>query len=243
MVNGLHTASRGMQLLQDKVDVVSNGLANANTIGFKKSLMVSEAEIKHSRNTEHELHQDENQRMVEKYTDFSQGPLIQTENSFDIALQGDGFLQVDGPEGLVYTRMGNFSLNANGELVTLNGFKVVDNKESPVILNGSKLEITDEGDIYEDGKFITKLGLYEVENKKDLTQTGSNTFKINDHENAQLSQNVRVKQGYIEGSNVNTIDAMVDLIRFNRSFESNQKVIQSIDGTLDKAVNSIGQLR
>ncbi len=241
MVNGLHTASKGMQILLDKVDVVSNNLANANTVGFKKSMLVSETEIKISRNDEYLLHQDENQKMSFNHIDFKQGPMIETGNPLDIALEGEGYIKILMNNETAYTRMGSLSLNALGELITLNGNQVLDESGSPLLIGAGKVTFSSTGEVYEDGGFIGKLGLVNFDKGVSMYPEGNNAFLPADPEaDSHPSTEMRIRQGYIEGSNVNSIDSMIELIRHQRQFESGQKVIQSIDETLDKAVNQIG---
>jgi flagellar hook-basal body protein len=112
MVNGLYTASRGMMNILAKQDVSAHNLANAHTNGFKRSQLATFAEAGAARNDENKLVASERQVLSEVYTDFTQGPLVETRSSFDAAVTGPGFFTVEGPEGPRYTRNGAFTLNA-----------------------------------------------------------------------------------------------------------------------------------
>ncbi len=223
MVNGLYTATNGMRILTDKVDAVSNNLANGNTTGFKKSMLVSMAEVKNTRNDEYLLHHDEKQKIVENHIDMSQGPMLTTEDPFDLALNGEGYFAVETSEGERYTRSGSFSLNPMGELVTLSGNRVLDKSGSPIFLQGKIMSVNEKG--------------------HKMQPSGQGTFKpLNENAQFSFATKTQVKQGYLEGSNVNTVQSMVEMIRYHRNFESNQKAAAAIDDTLGKAVNDIGNV-
>ena len=135
MVSGLYTARNGMILLQDMVDNTTNNLANANTAAFKKSITASIAQVANRRNDEGLLSQEESHQMSENHIDWEQGSLVKTDNPMDLAIQGNGFFQVETPDGIRYTRSGNFTRNGMGEVVTLQGFKVLDQSGGPIQAN------------------------------------------------------------------------------------------------------------
>ena len=245
MVNGLFSASKGMMLMQEKVDIVSNNLANSNSTGFKKAMMVTMSDVQVKRNDENKLHQDEKQLANEQYFNFEQGPLIPTDDPFDLALAGKGFFSVKMDDGSVgYTRNGAFTKNANGELVTLTGNQILDKAGNPISVTGTKMNISGDGGVYVDGEKVSDLGLVQFENTKGLEPIGKSFWTIRDPELSQPKVNTdnQLKQGMLEGSNVSAVDSMVELIRFQRSYEADQKALQSCDETLKTAVNQIGRV-
>jgi len=244
MVNGLYTARNGMMLLQEMMDNTTNNLSNANTTGFKKSLMASIAQVDIRRNDELKLHQDEDHQMSENYIDYSQGSLLLTENPFDLALENSGFFEIETPNGVRYTRNGSFTRNGMGDLVTLQGNRVLSQDGLPINLEeSSDFFVSSFGRVYADGKEIAKLSIVDFANKRtELGREGYNLYYSKTGEAPERVVNTTVKQGFLETSNVNVVDSMVEMIRFQRNYEANQKSILSEDETLNKAVNDIGRV-
>jgi len=244
MVNGIYTARNGMILLQEMVDNTTNSLANANTTAFKKSITASLTESRNRRNDQGLLHHDESHWMSENRIDWEQGAMVKTDNPMDVAIEGNGFFQVETPDGVRYTRTGNLTRNGMGEVVTLQGFKVLDQGGSPIRADGSKLQVSANGKVTVDDQAVGQLAVVDFEDRKDLQKDGQNTYKLSDDstQKPQLAENFQVKQGYVEGSNVNVVSSMVELIRFQRNYELDQKAVLSEDETLQKAVNEIGRL-
>jgi flagellar basal-body rod protein FlgF len=197
------------------------------------------------------------------YTIHEQGQFIPTENPLDIALKGEGFFEVLTPTGVRYTRKGNFSINREGELVTDQGFKLLSALEmdtaglrEPASINSlpkpqdrvvkiptnAKITFSLEGDILtRDGK-IGKVSVVEFKDKHALKKEGNSLFITPDEANVQrLQVKTTVNQGFLEGSNVNAIEEMSELIKAHRHFESIQKAINAYDIISGKAANEIGK--
>jgi len=244
MVNGIYSARNGMMLLQEMMDNTTHNLSNANTSGFKKSLMTSIAQVDIERNDEMKLHQDEEHLMSENYIDYSQGSLIMTTNSFDLALTDSGFFEIETENGIRYTRNGSFTRNGMGYLVTLQGNKVLDENRTPIQLEDEEgFSVTTSGKVYANDKEIAKLSIVDFPNKReDLLREGYNLYYSKNGVEPERAINTTVKQGYLESSNVSVVDSMVEMIRFQRNYEANQKSITSEDETLTKAVNDIGRV-
>jgi len=244
MVNGIYSARNGMMLLQEMMDNTANNLSNANTTGFKKSLMASIAQVDINRNDQLKLHQDEDHQMSENYIDYSQGSMIITENPFDLALENTGFFEVETENGIRYTRSGSFIRNGMGELVTLQGYKVLGEDGLPINLEESgTFSVSSSGRVYADGQDVGKLSIVDFENKRlELGREGHNLYYSKNGVEPNRNINTNVKQGFLESSNVSVIDSMVEMIRFQRNYEANQKSITSSDETLAKAVNDIGRV-
>jgi flagellar basal-body rod protein FlgF len=244
MVNGIYSARNGMMLLQNMVDNTTNNLSNANTTAFKKSLMVSEAEVKNRRNDEAKLHHDENHWMATNKINWEQGSLIGTGNSMDLAIEGDGFFMVETPAGVRYTRSGSFTRNGNGEVVSLQGDKVLDQGGSPIVTEGSRIQISNNGNVNVDGKKVGQIALMQIADKSKLVPEGRNHYMLPEDsgQSPEVAERANIRQGYLEASNVNVVESMVELIRFQRNYELDQKAVTSEDETLGKAVNEIGRI-
>jgi flagellar basal-body rod protein FlgG len=244
MVNGIYTARNGMMLLQEMLDNTAHNLSNANTTGFKKSLMASITQVDIRRNDELKLHQDEDHIMSENYIDYSQGSMIMTENPFDLALENSGFFEIETQNGVRYTRNGSFTRNAMGDLVTLQGNRVLSDEGLPINLEESTVfSVSSSGRVYANEKMVGKLSIVDFADKRtQLGREGYNLYYSKNNAMPEQAINATVKQGFLESSNVSVVDSMVEMIRFHRNYEANQKSVQSEDDTLGKAVNDIGRV-
>lgn len=180
----------------------------------------------------------------EVVTSFTQGQLYPTKNPLDLAIQGKGFFCIETPAGERYTRNGEFSKNAEGYLVTNEGFKVLGEK-GYIKVEGSIASINEKGEVILDGSLVDKLKLIDFKDYNILRKEGDGALKVADgidiEENAVTAQGT-VNQGYIENSNVNSVREMVDMLTMLRSYEANQKLIKAHDEILGKSVNEVGKL-
>lgn len=254
MVKGLYTAATGMNVQSKKMDVISNDLANVNTTGYKKdtTVITSFKEIYMKRINDMQHNQPNNERIgsmslgakvAEVYTQFTQGSVRNTGEIADVAIQGDGFFVVNTPNGIAYTRDGNFSINQNGDLVTAEGYSVMGQEGAisfgeDFLSQGGNIIIRDNGEVYLNSEYIDTLDLADFEDKRALT-------KMNDNLYSSTAPRTEFKgellQGFLETSNVNSVTSMVDMITVSRAYEANQKVLQTHDSLLGKAVNELAR--
>ena len=245
MVNGLYTATRGMTNILAKQDAHAQNLANATSTGFKLSRVVNEAQVQVGRNDLNQLHQDEDQRISGRYTSFAQGPLIKTGNDLDFALTSSGFFMIESENGPRSTRNGSFSRNTSGELVTLTGRRVLDDGGNPVQLRGEgSVQIMEDGSLFKDGRLAARLAVVDFADNN-LLIPGADALFTNtrpDGNPAVPAAQVGIKQGFVEGSNVDPVSTMVNMIAEFRNYEADQRAVQAIDSTLGKAVNDVGRV-
>jgi flagellar basal-body rod protein FlgF len=176
------------------------------------------------------------------YTDFTQGDANKTGNPLDLALQGTGFFAIETPQGEQYTRNGEFTLNSQGYLTTKEGYKVL-GQQGPIQVSGSSVLINEQGQIFDGKNEIDTLKLVDFKDYKLLQKTGDTLYKDLSGNGDNMKKAVGlVEQGYTEGSNVNSVKQMVEMITVLRSYEANQKIIKTHDELLDKAVNEIGRI-
>jgi flagellar basal-body rod protein FlgG len=245
MVNGLYTSSRAMTNILTKQDIHAQNISNASTNGFKMARLVNTSEVISGRNDDNELRQREFQKVSEITVSYAQGPMVRTGNEFDIALTAPGFLTVEGEDGPRYTRNGGLSLNATGDLVTLTGKRLLDDGGAPVsIKEGGSVQFMDDGSIFVDGKKNCKLGIVDFTNVKQLRYGVDGCFTNEDPAGnpALPAETVGVKTGFLEGSNADPVNIMVNMIADFRNYEAAQKAMQAVDGTIGKAVNEVGRV-
>ena len=261
MVRGLYTAWTGMVNEQKRLDVISNNMANADTTGFKKQGVTSQSfddELAlriHDNNNDSHLNYrigDMNLgvKIGETYHDFSQGSLRETGNTYDLALGGDGFFTIQttnkqGQTSTKYTRDGSFTVNTDGYLVTKDGDYVLDTNGKTIRIPGAQtaqnVAIDQKGNITVDGQNVATLGIAGFANPQALLLYGENMYDATDAAGLQAST-ATVNQGYLEMSNTNVIEEMVDMITITRAYEAGQKMIQTVDSTLQKATTEIGRV-
>lgn len=244
MNSGMYAAVSGNLAAMRRLDTISNNLANVNTVGFKKDKMSFEGLLASTTNppavppgkTADPILQKENM-----YIDFSAGPVSQTGNTLDVALDGDGFFTVSTPEGPAYTRQGNFRLSADGLLVTADGYPVM-GQGGEIRLKGGQVEIGENGVIAVDGAQVATLAVVDFGKPYSLTKKGSTLLVPVDPQATPQASKARVQQGHLEGSNVETMYEMAQMIETTRYFEACQKVIRGYDDMAAKAVNDLGRL-
>ena len=245
MNSGIYPAVSGSLAAMRRMDVISNNLANINTPGYKKDKMSFEGLLAGNVNppavpqgkTADPILQKEN-----IYVDYSSGPTNQSGNPLDLALDGDGFFAVTTPEGTAYTRQGNFRASADGTLVTMDGYPVQGTGGAAISIKGSNVEIDTKGGVMVDGAQVGSISVVDFEKPYNMTKIGSALFVAADPQAATKAGLAQVQQGHIEGSNVDSISEMVQLIETNRYFEACSKVIHSFDDIAAKAANDLGKI-
>jgi flagellar basal-body rod protein FlgG len=243
MERGLYIAATGMLSDVTRQDIIAANLANINTNAYKVDRPVnetfSELFLTNLRNGREIGSMNMGTRIAEVVTDFSQGPLRPTQGAYDMAITGDGFFKVMNASGSSYTRNGQFTKTDNGYLVTARGDYVLDTNDNPIYLGNSSSDpkVGADGRIVQDNVILgqIKIVTLDIPNAKKI---GESLWE--GKETGTQPTGTDIKQGFLEGSGVNSINEMVEMIRTLRSYESSQKAITSIDGTLDKAVNSVG---
>lgn len=242
---------------QNRLDVISNNLANAATVGYKKENITnqsfddvltlkvkdaSEGYVDRSIGT-----MSLGVKIGQAYTDFKQGSLRETGNTYDLALEGDGFFNVavkdkNGNESVRYTRDGSFTVTQEGSIVDLNGnYLLGESGKLTVPANTANIEITHGGYVYADGTEIGKIKLTDFKDYTYLKKQGDTLYEATDGA-VEKESNATTEQGFTEQSNVNAVSEMVDMISVTRNYEANQKMIQIVDSTMDLAVNSVGKV-
>ena len=257
MVRGLYTADTGMINQQKRLDTVTNNLANASTTGFKREGLTSKSfdqmlTVKLNDLSVPYLNEGIGKmslgvKIGENYTDYSQGSLKETGNTYDLALAGNGFFTISytdkkGNTSEKYTRDGEFTMDSEGYLRTLEGDYVQGEGGAIMIpVETSEVSIRDNGDIYADGEYVDSLRIVDFEDYNNIEKFGENLYNVVDGA-TETESTAAVKQGYLEMSNINVVKEMVEMITISRAYESNQKLIQTEDDMLDKSVNQVGKV-
>lgn len=261
MVRGLYIAASSAISESKRIDVISNNIANVNTSGYKKDTMISETfpEILMKRIGTSNVKDiipsapagtrigaigkfSYGVRVDEVFTNFEQGSLTNSGNSLDLALKGNGFFTIETPEGERYTRSGEFTLDAEGFITTKEGYRVL-GQNGPIQVSGKEVIIDENGTIFSDGAEIDTLKLADFNDYTLLKKVGDALYidASGDGGNSKEAEGL-IQQGFVEGSNVNSVKSMVEMITMLRSYEANQKVIRTHDEMLQKAANEVGRV-
>lgn len=258
MLRALHTAALGMQAQQTNVDNTANNLANANTTGFKQSQVVFQdllyETVQAADAGESEggppssLQIGHGATAVATVRNFTPGSPQETGNPLDIAIEGDGFLQVRRPDQTVaYTRDGNLSVDATGRVMTQSGLPL--EPEIVVPEDATKVEIAKNGMVkayFQGESEPTEIGQIELtrfSNPGGLEAVGGNLYEGTDASGWPVigvpgtDGLGTVRQGFLEGSNVNVVQEMVGLIRAQRAYEINSKMVTTSEEMLQTANN------
>jgi len=218
--------STSIDALTQEFDIIAHNLANVSTVGFKrrcnafsKSLEAQDTETYSPGTID-----------LNSAFDFSQGSIVKTDRPLDFALHGKGFFVIETPEGPLYTRNGTFQTNQNSQIVDSQG-RIVAGQAGPITIPGnagiSQLSVSSDGTISAGEIAIGKFRLVDFnDNDNKLVPTGDSCYRMPD-ENIQpvAAEQLVVKQGYQEASNVQIIDELVDMIMVSRLYEANMKSI------------------
>ena len=305
--SGLWTSVSGGIAQSQNIDSIANNIANANTVGFKKdepqfkeyltavenppspAIDIPHTPFKDSDFYHHDGRENAMVNLDNVHTDHTQGAFRMTNAPFDLAVDGPGFFAVQTPQGIAFTRAGDFKVNAKGLLVTTAGYPVLGkapdapesatpglgqansksesrknpfemlaanigrspaSEDSPLKaitvigeVPGQKVLVSNEGQIFAGDQLLGTLAIAEFPDRQKLTKTASTLFINSDAGNIPtLAKQSRVKQGFIESSNVNTVSELVNLIKANRSFEGHMRAIRIYNDMAGKEANEVGKL-
>lgn len=250
MIKGLYTAASSMEMLEKKSNIRANNLANINSTAFKKSDTVTSSfpemlleKIEAGSKSEEVGEMSAGAFLERSFKDMRQGDLQKTENKLDFAIQGAGFFRVETEAGVRYTRDGNFSINSDSELVSQSGNAVLDvNGDRIQLINGQDFAVDQEGVIYFNNDLKgAQIAVVNFESSEELIQQGDNLYQQVDGGSGEAAADASIAQGYLENSNVKIVEEMVKMIKTSRHYESNQKVITTMDESLSKVINEVGK--
>ena len=235
---GLTESVESLLAQEQRMNQVSNNVANVDTAGFKRE-NVTFWEMLYTAS-------DNRQRVgkgLRPITNFTSGPMEATGNPLDLAINGEGFFRVQTPAGVRYTRAGNFLLNNQGQVVTPGGDLVLGEGGS-VVLNNERVDIGVDGRIFQDGEVVDRLAVVVFPDNSVLERDGASLFRVAAEAQGQeqIAEDSEVRQGYLEGSNVQAVVEMTEMIDLYRNYESQQRAVRALDEIDGQAVQKVGKL-
>ena len=264
MIRGLYIGSSGMNAQQNRLDAISNNLANVDTAGYKSDISVSKSfpELLLRRTQADGVYKTSvgsadvapsigklglGVETNEHFTKFAQGSCRSTNSASDMALSGEGFFAVQTPVGERYTRNGNFLLGKEGILETKDGYPLM-GENGAIHVEDDKFTVNEDGMIYsKDGELIDRIKVVRFDNERYLKKMGNSLWSSNDISGeayvAEGLERPKMMQGYMETSNVNVVNEMVKMIEVNRAYEASQKTIQSEDSMMSTLWTKVAAYR
>ncbi len=243
-MNGIWSVLSGALTQEKRLEVLTNNLANANTTAFKKDRIVLQAftPLKQEPATaEHGPELVPTFNMLDRtMTLFHEGAIRETADPLDLAIEGEGFFAIQTPGGVRYTRDGNFTMDIQGQLVNQAGFPVLGDGGS-ILLPPGKVTIGSDGKIFVDKEEVASLATFEFSDKNGLKKVGGSLYEAV-RGGATPSPQIRVRQGALEMSNVNTVEEMVTMMSALRTYESTQRSMLTAIEVLGKGANEVGRV-
>lgn len=248
MVSGKYSALAGAISREQSISNTSANLANVSTIGYKKTRMSFESMLRGEKQILDAKGINYN-RVSGNYVDFSQGPLNDTGNTFDFAIQGDGFFKIRDSGVDLLTRKGNFVLDGNGRLLTDTGKPVLDNGGAEInILGATNIAVVadNEGRIYTvdnagNRTQVAQLAVVDVDDRSLLERESETSYSLPAGVEEIIPENFTVSQGSLEVSNVLMTDEMTRMIRDNRLFAAYHNVLEGYS-TMGEKLSELGTL-
>ncbi|HVJ49569.1 flagellar hook-basal body protein [Desulfitobacterium sp.] len=252
MIRGLYTGAAGMLASQTQSDIIADNVANVRTPGYKEEdgivkafpdMLIERTALTNGRAENTLIGSMGTGVVVDRVARMNvQGALQTTDLPTDLAVTSPGFFAVQTPDGERYSRNGHFQISANGTLQTADGLSVL-GENGPIGTLSKTFTVSADGTVSDQGRVIDRLKLVQIP-QETLVREGQSLYS-----SAQPGQiqnvglgTIQIRQGAVEGSNVDIPGQMTKMITVMRAYEANQKVIQTLDTTLDKAVNEVGKV-
>lgn len=251
MLYGMWLSADGLLAQQYRQDVIANNLANVETAGFKPDRVafierLNESLVRGGTSTRHSVLDASTGGVFEApvYTDYAQGPILPTEDKFDLAILGDGFLAIGTDAGPQFTRDGRLMMSPEGTLRhDATGAPVLDVDRRPIVLDPAsrgELRIDESGNVRQGDAIVARLALVDFADRQKLVKVGENLF---DASNATpMVAAGRLRQGAVEASGVDAARTLVEMIAASRAYQLNASLISLQDESLGRLVNDVGRI-
>lgn len=231
---GYVTLSRQSGLMSE-MRIIANNIANSATSGYRQEGLIF-SEYVQAGEGQSSLSMS---RARIRNTSMDQGALTQTNNSFDFAIEGDGFFLIETPAGERLTRAGSFSPNADGDLVTMDGYRVLDAGGAPVFIppDQAGISVAADGTLSANGQLLGQIGMVQPSDPLGLVREDGVRFRADG--GVEPAENATILQGFVEGSNVNPILQVSRMIEVQRAYEMGQSFLETEDQRIRNAVKTL----
>lgn len=249
MIPGLYISAGGMIAAEQRQSVYANNVANASTAGYKALTPVQLGFYPLFQKAGESYHvyvpktaPGGGVKVVETFPDLSLGPLKQTGNPLNIAIQGPGYIVIQSSSGERFTRAGDLTLDAEGYLSTPQGYRVLGTNGQPIQIQGTEINISSDGNVTVDGVPAGQIRCVEFKNPERLTREGENLYSASQEiqRGMQPATKSALRQGYLEWSNTKIPTEMIRVTLGLRAYEANQRVISAIDESIGRLIDQVG---
>ena len=255
MVRGLYTAWTGLYNEQKRLEVIANNIANSATTGYKQEGVTSQSfdDMLAIKVRDYSAKSDEiigrmplGVKIGEVFTNHGQGSVRVTGNTYDLALDGAGFFAMRvtdtaGNDHIRYTRAGNFTITRDGYVTDADGNHLQSEAGDLIVPTDAEIVFDKDGTVYANGEAIDRVLIADFEDYNYLKKFADTMYEPVEGA-TEIESTGALLQGCLEQSNVNVVKEMTQMIAITRAYEANQKVVQTMDSTLDQAVNSVGRV-
>jgi len=251
MIKGLYSAASAMIAQTQMQQSLAHNIANLTTPGFKQVMnslddfMITQVNTPALQATSQGVNVLGSLGLgvmdAPESTDFSQGSMQTTGNELDLAIEGSGFFRVRTPDGERYTRDGRFLRDANGLLVTVDGYAVLNNGGQPITLPAGTVDVQTTGAVTVNNNQVAQIGMANFQNPEtDLERGANNTFSATTGPTGTATGTIH--QGYLEASNANASQIATQMVTVARSYEAAQRMVQAQDELLGETIASLGKI-
>lgn len=245
MNSGIYTGYSGLKAQSDALELLSNNLANINTTAFKEenAFYTYLQQAPGGSGQTADLNSTINQTIrIGTAVNQQGGALTATARELDIAIEGNGFLVVNTPRGIRYTRNGSLNVNPKSELVASDGSPVLGVSGKPITIGPGKISISEKGEIFLGKNQLDQLKIVSFDDLSALKKEGNSLFVSRSDRSLEKSSDAKIKSGYLEQSNVNPVSSIVRMVEILRHFEAIQKSINLVMNDINtKAIEKLGR--
>ncbi len=234
---GLIESTETMLAQGQRLNQVTNNLANVDTPGYKKE-DITFWEMLYTTNEK----RNRVGKALKVLTNQEEGPTKATGNKLEFAINGEGFFRLQTPQGIRYSRAGNFLVNNQNQLVNPDGYQVLGDG-GPITINGNDVSVSRDGRIMVDNADAGQLDVVTFDNLNGIEKEGKNLFRTIQGEAEEApAVNFTVQQGFIETSNVSLVSEMTTMLDLHRAYETQQRIIKTFDEMDSRSINTVGKL-
>ena len=244
---GLYQSAASLSALEHWQEAVAQNMTSSQVPGFRKvTVEFSSVEMGNLQTDPKSKGSDGVQALFPTTTtgiSYTQGETTPTQKELDVAIQGEGFFEIQRPDGSrAYTRAGEFQLDANRTVVTHDGMPVLTQAGTPIVLQAENgpLAVSPDGSLSQGDTQLGRLNIVKFDDTSKLTPIGNGMFVPGENAEPEKVERPSVLQGYVEASNVSPLQEMISLVQISRAYEANQKVITSRDENVQKALDTLG---
>lgn len=245
MDNAVYVGVSRQMVLRREMDIIANNIANVDTAGFKVESLMQKTEPGAPAVT---LGGPRPVKFVAADTvarDFGQGAMNKTGASLDMAIEGEGFFQIQTPSGPRFTRDGRFTTDPTGRLVSQQGYPVMSDGGGEIVIDAEKGQVSvgADGTMSQGNELVGKVGMFKFANQGALEKSGDNSFKNSSNLQPEVAANAKLRQGHLESSNVKPVLEITRMVEVSRAYESTAKMIDAEADLSRRSVERLGRVQ